>query len=89
VLSALTLAYDLLVGGMLIPLLGAIFWRRATPAAAITSMVTACVTAIALMIKDGIEANSPIYWSLTVGLVSFVAVGLRSDDTKGLMNKWI
>ncbi len=34
VLSALTLAYNLLVGGMLIPLIGAIFWKRATPAGA-------------------------------------------------------
>jgi SSS family solute:Na+ symporter len=89
VLSALTLAYDLLVGGMLIPLLGAIFWRRATSAGAIISMFTACATALALMVKDGIEANSPIYWSLTVGLVSFVAVSLLSRDTERLMNKWI
>jgi SSS family solute:Na+ symporter len=28
VISALTLAYNLLVGGMLIPLIGAIFWKR-------------------------------------------------------------
>src|SRR5690606_34572369 len=46
VLSALTMAYNLLVGGMLIPLIGAIYWKRATPAGATVSMAVGCITAI-------------------------------------------
>jgi solute:Na+ symporter, SSS family len=80
VLSALTLAYNLLVGGMLIPLIGAIFWKRATPAAAMTSMILGCVTALAFMVKDGIDANTPIYYSLAVALVSYVAVSFLSQQ---------
>jgi SSS family solute:Na+ symporter len=80
VLSALTLAYNLLVGGMLIPLIGAIFWKRATPAGAMSSMVLGCVTALAFMFKDGIDANTPIYYSLAVGLVSYVAVSLFNQQ---------
>jgi len=84
VLTALTLAYDLLVGGMLVPLMGAIFWRRATPAAAVTSMLLGCATALGFMVKDGIDANSPIYYSLAVSLVSFVATALlsRAKDSR-------
>ncbi|MCU9948790.1 sodium:solute symporter [Pseudomonas solani] len=78
VLGALTLAYNLLVGGMLIPLLGAIYWKRATTAGAIASMSLGCITALAFMFKDGLEANTPIYYSLSVGLVSFVLVSLLS-----------
>jgi SSS family solute:Na+ symporter len=78
VISALTLAYNLLVGGMLIPLMGAIFWKRATTAGAITSMVLGFVTALVFMLKDGLDANTPIYWSLAIGLVSFVLVSLFS-----------
>jgi SSS family solute:Na+ symporter len=78
VLSALTLAYNLLVGGMLIPLIGAIFWKRATPAGAMTSMILGCAFALAFMIKDGIDANTPIYYSLAAGLLSFVVVSLLS-----------
>jgi solute:Na+ symporter, SSS family len=78
VLSALTLAYNLLVGGMLIPLMGAIFWKRATPAGAMTSMVLGCIFALAFMFKDGIDANTPIYYSLAAGLFSFVVVSLFS-----------
>ena len=80
VLSALTLAYNLLVGGMLIPLLGAIFWKRATPAAAMTSMILGCATATAFMLKDGIDANTPVYYSLAAGLASFVAVSVLSQQ---------
>lgn len=78
VLNALTLAYNLLVGGMLIPLIGAIFWKRATPAGATTSMVLGAVTAIVFMVKDGIDASTPIYYSLAIGLVSYVAISLFS-----------
>lgn len=78
VISALTLAYNLLVGGMLIPLIGAIYWKRATTAGAITSMVLGFGTALVFMFKDGLEANTPIYYSLAIGLISFIAVSLMS-----------
>ncbi|RJG13885.1 sodium:solute symporter [Pseudomonas cavernicola] len=78
VLSALTLAYNLLVGSMLIPLMGAIFWKRANTAGAIASMATGSLTALFFMFKDGLDANTPIYYSLAVGLVSFVLVSLLS-----------
>ncbi len=76
VLAALTLAYNLLVGGMLIPLIGAIFWKRATAAGATTSMILGCGTAMAFMLKDGLDANTPIYYSLALGLLSYVLVSL-------------
>ncbi|WP_434610202.1 sodium:solute symporter [Pseudomonas sp. D2-30] len=78
VISALTLAYNLLVGGMLVPLIGAIYWKRATTAGAITSMSLGFVTALFFMVKDGLDANTPIYYSLSVALVSFVVVSLLS-----------
>ncbi|WP_175651382.1 sodium:solute symporter [Pseudomonas sp. Marseille-P9899] len=78
VISALTLAYNLLVGGMLVPLIGAIYWKRATTRGAITSMTLGFVTALVFMIKDGMDANTPIYYSLAIALVSFVVVSLMS-----------
>lgn len=86
VLSALTCAYNLLVGGMLVPLLGAIYWRRATTPAAIASMLLGCGAAIVFMIKDGLDANTPIYVSLAVSLASLVLISLatRGDAAAGL-----
>lgn len=86
VISALTLAYNLLVGGMLIPLIGAIYWKRATTAGAITSMSLGFMTALFFMFKDGLDANTPIYYSLAVGLVSFVVVSLVSRRSVPLAN---
>ncbi|MCY1438781.1 hypothetical protein D9M71_549940 [compost metagenome] len=71
---------------MLIPLIGAIYWKRATTAAAITSMTLGFVTALAFMIKDGMDANTPIYYSLAIALVSFVVVSLMSRRPVGAVN---
>jgi len=72
IVGALTVAYNLLVGGMLVPLLGALFWKKASTRGAITSMVLGATTVVALMIKDGILANTSIYYGLTVSLISFL-----------------
>lgn len=76
VIGALTLAYNLLVGGILVPLLGAILWPRATTAGALASMLLGSGAAIVFMLKDGLEASTPIYFSLGLSLVSFVVVSL-------------
>jgi len=86
VISALTLAYNLLVGGMLVPLIGAIYWKRATTAGAITSMGLGFVTALVFMVKDGMDANTPIYYSLAIALVSFVVVSLMSRRPAAAVN---
>ncbi|CAE6909881.1 MULTISPECIES: sodium:solute symporter [Pseudomonas] len=78
VISALTMAYNLLVGGMLIPLLGAIYWKHASTAGAIASMALGSLTACVFMYIDGLEANTPIYYSLAAGGVSFVAISLMT-----------
>lgn len=79
VLDALTCAYNLLVGGMLVPILGAIWWRHGTTAGAIASMLLGCATAIGFMIRDGLAANTPIYASLAVSAVSFIIVSLMGQ----------
>lgn len=80
VVGALTLAYNLLVGGMLVPLIGAVYWRRASTTGAIGSMVLGSLTAAVAMASDGLLANTPIYYSLAVGTVSFVALSLMRPD---------
>ncbi len=43
-------------------------------------MILGCATALAFMVKDGIDANTPIYYSLAIGLASYVAVSLFSHQ---------
>ncbi|WP_293766088.1 sodium:solute symporter [uncultured Aquitalea sp.] len=72
VISALTLAYNLLVAGMLVPLLGAMFLPRASTAGAIASMLLGCGAAIASMVVYGLDANQPIYFGLAASLAGFL-----------------
>ena len=77
VLSALTCAYNPLVGGMLVPC-----WARSTGAAPPRRPPSpACCfgrAAIVFMIKDGLDANTPIYVSLAVSLASLVVISLAT-----------
>ena len=76
VVGALTVAYDLLTGALFVPIVGALFWRRATAAGALASMAAGSVAVVIFMVKDGLFANSPIIWGLVASLVAFVVVSL-------------
>lgn len=72
----------MLGGGILVPLLGAILWPRATTAGALASMLLGAGAAIVFMLKDDLDANTPIYFSLGLSLVSFVLVSLLTPHTQ-------
>lgn len=78
---ALTIAYDLLVGGLLVAILGGLLWPRATAAGAMWSMGVGVVATVAGMTVFGVLANAPIYMGLIASAVVFVAVSLMSRPT--------
>ena len=79
VVNALTVAYDILVGGLLVPILGGLVWRRGTNTGALAAMAVGTVATLAAMFIFGIEANEPIYWGLASGLVVFVAAACSAS----------
>ncbi|MFD8500032.1 sodium:solute symporter [Amycolatopsis sp. NPDC059657] len=89
VVSALTIAYDILVGGLLVAIIGALFWKRGTRQGAVVSMIVGTVAVIVFMIRDGVEANSPIYWGLGASLVTYVLVSLLTPRTpEAILSVW-
>ncbi|AIO31551.1 solute symporter family protein [Burkholderia cenocepacia] len=76
VIAALSIAYNLLVGGLLVPIVGALLWRRATARGAIASIVAGCGVVVAFMARDGVLATTPIVYGLAASLAVFVAVSL-------------
>ncbi|QTU22362.1 sodium:solute symporter [Pseudomonas protegens] len=84
VIAGLSIAYNLLVGGLLVPIMGALLWRRASARGAIACMLTGSLTVIAFMVRDGILANTPIYYGLGVSLLTFVGVSLTSRAAPAL-----
>nr|WSY50590.1 sodium:solute symporter [Streptomyces sp. NBC_00886] len=82
VIEALTVAYNLLVGGLLVPILGGLVWKRGNLPGAMASMIAGGTTVIVLMVTDGLLANEPIYYGLLAGLVSYLAVSLLTKPTE-------
>ena len=82
VIEALTVAYNLLVGGLLVPILGGLVWKRGNLPGAMASMIAGGTAVIVLMMTDGLLANEPIYYGLLAGLVAYVAVSLLTKPTE-------
>ncbi|MCX2748912.1 hypothetical protein OOZ51_13980 [Arthrobacter sp. MI7-26] len=91
VVVALTIAYDILVGGLLVAILGGLVWKRGTGIAAAWSMAVGSVLTLALLIayatgiipsEDGVYANDPIYWGLGASLLVYVVVSLLTPPTE-------
>jgi SSS family solute:Na+ symporter len=76
VVGALTVAYNLLTGALFVPIIGALFWRRATGTGALVSMLASSVVVITLMVWLGLFSNAPIYAGMLTSLVVFVVVSL-------------
>ncbi|MFI7324040.1 sodium:solute symporter [Streptomyces rubiginosohelvolus] len=81
VVEALTVAYNLLVGGLLVPIIGGLLWRRGTAAGALSAVAVGGVAVVGLMWHYGILANQPIYYGLLASLAVYVVVSLATPPT--------
>ncbi|MFF3937781.1 sodium:solute symporter [Streptomyces phaeofaciens] len=81
VVEALTVAYNLLVGGLLVPILGGLLWKRGTVQGALASVAVGGVAVIVLMATHGILANEPVYYGLLASLAAYLAVSLATPPT--------
>ncbi|WP_406000771.1 sodium:solute symporter [Streptomyces sp. NBC_00829] len=81
VVEALTVAYNLLVGGLLVPILGGLLWKRGTVHGALASVVVGGLAVIGLMATYGILANEPVYYGLLLSLAAYAIVSLATEPT--------
>ncbi|CAN5620008.1 sodium:solute symporter [soil metagenome] len=82
VVAALTIAYDILVGGLLVAILGGFLWKRATGTGALWSMAAGTVVTLTTMVVVGdVLANEPIYYGLAASLIAYVVGSLTSRRT--------
>lgn len=82
VVAALTIAYDILVGGLLVAILGGFVWKRATGAGALWSMGVGTVVTLGTMAVVGdVLANEPIYFGLAASLTAYVVASLLTQRT--------
>ena len=98
VVAALTIAYDILVGGLLVAILGGLVWRRGNGIGAGASMAAGTLVTLGVMTYlevtaearyDGIYANEPIYYGLAVSALVYVVVSLATRPTDSrVMAAW-
>lgn len=81
VVEALTVAYNLLVGGLLVPILGGLLWKRGTVHGALASVAVGGLAVIGLMAAYGILANEPVYYGLLLSLAAYVIGSLATEPT--------
>ncbi len=81
VIMGLTLASDFLVGGLVVPVLGGMFWKRATARGAIASIVVGIAATMGTIAFTGIEANTPIFVGLAGSLIAFLVGSLTDKPT--------
>lgn len=81
VVQALTVAYNLLVAGLLVPILGGLLWKRGTAPGALAAVAAGGLSVIGLMWGYGILANEPVYYGLLISLGVYVVVSLATKPT--------
>lgn len=98
VVAALTIAYDILVGGLLVAIIGGLLWKRGNGLGAAASMAAGTLVTLGTMIVleiqaenkfDGVYANEPIYFGLIASALTFIVVSLASRPTdSGVLAHW-
>ncbi len=98
VVAALTIAYDILVGGLLVAIIGGLLWKRGNGVGATASMAAGSLVTLGTMIIleiqaenkfDGVYANEPIYDGLIASAVAFIAVSLLTKSTdRQVIEQW-
>jgi SSS family solute:Na+ symporter len=76
VIGALTVAYDLLVGALFVPVIGAILWRRGTARATLASIGVSAVAVMVLLFARGIDSDAPIYGGLALSALVYFGLSL-------------
>ena len=61
-----------MVGGLLVPVVTALFWKRVTSKAATISVICSTLTLIISFFVYNVGANEPIIYSFIVGLVTLI-----------------
>jgi solute:Na+ symporter, SSS family len=76
VIEALSVAYDILVGALFVPVIGAILWRRVSARAALLSIAVGGAGVVGFLLRAGADSDLPIYAGLGSSFVVYVVVTL-------------
>ncbi len=82
VVKALTIAYDILVGGLMVAIIGGFIWKRGTIKGALASIVAGTALTLGTMfVMQDVFANEPIFYGIGGSLLVYVVVSLITAPT--------
>lgn len=82
VVEALTIAYDILVGGLMVAIIGGFLWKRGTIKGALASIIVGTVLTLGTMwVVGDVYANEPIFAGIGGSLVVYIIVSLMTAPT--------
>ena len=89
VVNALTIAYDILVGGLMVAIIGGFIWPRGTLKGAIASIVAGTAVTLGTMIyMQDVFANEPILYGIGASLLVYLGVSLMTPATPASGMSW-
>jgi solute:Na+ symporter, SSS family len=84
VLDLMLDSYAFMVSGLFVPVIGALFWRRSTPAGAMTAMILGGFTTITLR-YSGLELPwglDPNVFGISASAIAFIVVSLMTQPSE-------
>jgi SSS family solute:Na+ symporter len=90
VVEALTIAYDILVGGLMVAIIGGFLWPRGTLKGALASIIVGTALTLGTMWAVGdVYANEPIFAGIGGSLLVYVVVSLMTPATPAaIRDEW-
>ncbi len=85
VIAAITVAYDLLVGALFVPVIGAMLWARGTGAGALASIAVSAPIVVVMIFVQGIDSDAPIYAGFGMSLLVYVVISLITRPNPAAM----
>jgi solute:Na+ symporter, SSS family len=88
VVKGLTIAYDILVGGLMVAIIGGFVWPRGTLAGALASIIAGTALTLGTMayLQD-VFANEPIFYGIGGSLAVYVIVSLLTPATSAAVRE--
>lgn len=89
VVGAVTIAGNILVSSIFFPIVGAVFWNRATTTGALSAIIIGSIVTITLMFTHGLYANEPVIYGILTNLIVFVVASLlTTPHSKEHLEEW-
>ncbi|MEX2601715.1 MAG: sodium:solute symporter family protein [Balneolaceae bacterium] len=86
VLDLMLYSYAFMVSGLFVPVIGALYWARSTPQAAMTAMIVGGSVTLGLQLFVGSEQLpyqlDPNLFGITASAISFIMVTIMTSDHK-------